>query len=117
MASINTADPNWYLDSGVTDHITRELEKLTMHEHYCGNDQIQVANSAGIDIVNVGKSVLPLTTHPLYLNHVLHVPHAYKHLVSINRFNFDNRTFIELHPLFFSDQGPGHEEGSTSRTK
>jgi hypothetical protein len=40
MTSINTADPNWYLDSRATDHITRELEKLTMHEHYCGNDQI-----------------------------------------------------------------------------
>jgi hypothetical protein len=74
-------DPNWYLASGVTYHITSELEKLTMHERYNDNDQIRAAC--------------------LHLNHVLNVPHAHKHLVSIHRFTLDNHTFIELHPYFF----------------
>jgi hypothetical protein len=39
-SSSNSNNPNWYLDSGATDHITGELEKLTMHERYGGNDQI-----------------------------------------------------------------------------
>lgn len=48
MASFSTvADPNWYLDSGATDHITGELEKLTAHDRYNGNDQIRAANGAG----------------------------------------------------------------------
>jgi hypothetical protein len=38
MASTSTNDPNWYLDSGVTEHITGELEKLTMHDTYHGSD-------------------------------------------------------------------------------
>jgi hypothetical protein len=27
-------DTNWYADSGVTNHITSNLEKLTFHEKY-----------------------------------------------------------------------------------
>jgi hypothetical protein len=32
MASSSGTDQNWYLDSGATDHITGELEQLTMHQ-------------------------------------------------------------------------------------
>jgi hypothetical protein len=101
MASISTSDPNWYLDSGATDHITGELEKLTMHETYHGNDQIRAANDAGMDITHVNKAILPAPTQSLHLNNVLHVPNSHKQLVSIHRFNLDNNAFIELHPLFF----------------
>jgi hypothetical protein len=88
-------DPNWYLDSGVTDHITSDLEQFTMHERYHGGDQIRAANGAGMDIVHIGNSVVPTPTHPLHLNQFLHVPHTHKHLVSIHQFNLDNHTFIE----------------------
>jgi hypothetical protein len=102
MASTsNAADPNWYLDSGATNHITRELEKLTIHEPYHGNNQIRAVNSEGMDIVHVGNTVLSTSTRPLHLNHLLHVPHTHKQLVSIHQFNIDNNTFIELHPMFF----------------
>ncbi|KAK1626036.1 hypothetical protein QYE76_000351 [Lolium multiflorum] len=37
-------DTNWYGDSGATDHITGELDKLTMKEKYKGRDQIHAAN-------------------------------------------------------------------------
>jgi hypothetical protein len=35
-AAINsyTVDPNWYTDSGATDHIIGELEKLALQEKY-----------------------------------------------------------------------------------
>ncbi|KAK1611857.1 hypothetical protein QYE76_035530 [Lolium multiflorum] len=37
-------DTNWYGDTGATDHITGELNKLTMKEKYHGRDQIHTAN-------------------------------------------------------------------------
>jgi hypothetical protein len=37
MTSSN-ADPNWYMDSGATDHITGDLDKLTKHDTYFGQD-------------------------------------------------------------------------------
>ena len=33
---------NWYVDSGATDHIASELDKLTTHDKYPGNDQIHI---------------------------------------------------------------------------
>jgi hypothetical protein len=100
MTSSSGTDPNWYLDSGVTDHITGEVEKMTFHERYNGNDQVRAANGAGMVITHIGKSVIPSNSRPLHLNNVLHIPLAHKQLVSIHRFNLDNHTFIELHPYF-----------------
>jgi hypothetical protein len=71
MACPSTSiDPNWYLDSSATDHITDELEKLTMHERYNGNDKIRAANSAGMDINHIGKSIIPTSSCLLHLNHI-----------------------------------------------
>jgi hypothetical protein len=33
-------DTNWYSDTGATDHITSELNKLSMHEKYTGHDRV-----------------------------------------------------------------------------
>ncbi|KAK1631324.1 hypothetical protein QYE76_005639 [Lolium multiflorum] len=41
-------DTNWYGDTGATDHITGELNKLTMKEKYQGRDQIHAANGQGM---------------------------------------------------------------------
>jgi hypothetical protein len=38
-------DPNWYLDSGATDYITGELERLTTHDRYNGGNQIRTLNT------------------------------------------------------------------------
>lgn len=42
-----TVDTNWYTDTGATDHITGELEKLSFREKYNGGEQIHTANGAG----------------------------------------------------------------------
>lgn len=52
-------DTNWYMDTGATNHITGQLEKLTMHEKYHGQDQVYtVANDAGMEISHIGKSLI-----------------------------------------------------------
>nr|CAB3483590.1 unnamed protein product [Digitaria exilis] len=37
-------DTNWYTDTGSTDHITSDLNKLHVHNSYHGNDQIKTTN-------------------------------------------------------------------------
>jgi hypothetical protein len=37
-------DSNWYADSGATDHVVRELDKLTVKDTYTGGDQIYTAS-------------------------------------------------------------------------
>uniref|UniRef100_A0A0E0FBI9 Retroviral polymerase SH3-like domain-containing protein n=1 Tax=Oryza meridionalis TaxID=40149 RepID=A0A0E0FBI9_9ORYZ len=39
-------DTNWYIDMGATDHITGELDKLTIKEKYNGAEQIHTASGA-----------------------------------------------------------------------
>lgn len=43
----HSVDPNWYMDSGATDHMTADLERLSTHDRYKGNDQVHVANGSG----------------------------------------------------------------------
>jgi hypothetical protein len=45
-------DSNWYADSGATDHVTTELDKLTVKDTYTGGDQIYTASESGMHIDN-----------------------------------------------------------------
>ncbi|KAK1653213.1 hypothetical protein QYE76_071018 [Lolium multiflorum] len=40
-------DPAWYADTGATDHLTNDLNNLTMREPYHGKDNVQTANGTG----------------------------------------------------------------------
>jgi hypothetical protein len=94
-------DPNWYMGSGATDHITSDLDRLTTKERYTGGDQVQVANGAGLSISHVGHSPITGLNRPLYLNHVLYVPKINKHLISVRKLAIDNNAYVQLHPNFF----------------
>jgi hypothetical protein len=89
------------MDSSATDHITEDLDKLTMHVHYAGANQVHAANEIGMAISRIGKSVIPTSSHDLVLNNVLHVPSTQKNLVWVHHFTLDNDNFIEFHPYFF----------------
>jgi hypothetical protein len=103
-AAITTSsgsDNNWYTDSGATDHITGELDKLTMHDAYNGTDQIHVGNEAGMEISHVGTSIIPTHSRNLALNNVFHDPTSSKNLISVHKFTFDHNLIIEFHPFYF----------------
>jgi hypothetical protein len=50
---------NWYTDTGATDHITGELEKLDVRNKYNGTDQVHIANGSGMNISHIGHSIIP----------------------------------------------------------
>jgi hypothetical protein len=37
-------DSNRYMDTNATDHVIGELEKLTVHDKYKGNNQVHTAS-------------------------------------------------------------------------
>jgi len=94
-------DTNWYTDTGATDHVTSELDRLTIQEKYTGNDKIRTANGAGMNINHIGNAIVRTPHRDLHLNNVLHVPQAKKNLVSVHRLTKDNKAFLEFHPNFF----------------
>jgi hypothetical protein len=95
------ADSTWYTDTGATDHITSELDKLVIHDKYNGSDLIRTASGVGMNINRIGKAIVSTPNCNLHLNNVLHVPSAKKNLVSVHRLAVDNHAFLEFHPDFF----------------
>ncbi|KAK4415342.1 Retrovirus-related Pol polyprotein from transposon RE1 [Sesamum alatum] len=95
-------DPNWYRDTGSTDHITSDLDRLALRDRYHGDEQVQVGNGAGLQILHIGHSSINTATRPLALRNILHVPDISKHLLSVHKFSRDNDVFFEFHPWHFS---------------
>jgi histone deacetylase 1/2 len=94
-------DTNWYVDSGATDHVTSELEKLTVRDKYGGHDQVHSASGSGMEIDHIGSSILRTPTSNIHLHKILHVPQASKSLLSVHRLACDNNAFLEFHPNQF----------------
>lgn len=102
-------DTNWYLDTGATDHVTGELEKLTVRDRYTGDEQVHTASGQGMAIQHIGHTQFHTSDRPIHLNHILHVPQASKSLVSASKLGIDNNAYVEVHPQFFcvKDQATG----------
>jgi hypothetical protein len=94
-------DSNWYADSGATDHVTGDLDKLVIRAVYNDNDHIYTASGTCMHIKHVGQSLICTPYHDLKLNHILHVPQSSKNLASVHRITTYNNVFFELHPNFF----------------
>jgi hypothetical protein len=92
---------HWCYDTGATDHITGELDKLTMKEKYQGHEQDHTANGQGMNISHVGHTIVNSPSKTLHLKNILHIPQATKSLISVHRFTKDNNVYIEFHPWYF----------------
>jgi hypothetical protein len=77
-------DTNWYVDSGTTDHVTSELENITVCDKYGGHDQVHSASSAGMEIDYIGSRTLRTPTSNIHLHKILHIPQARKNLLSVH---------------------------------
>ena len=97
-----SVDPAWYMDTGATDHLTSQLDKLATRQPYTGHDQVRTANGSGMPISHVGQaSLLSRTTKTLHLLDVLRVPSVTRSLLSVPKLTRDNNVFVEFHPFHF----------------
>ena len=94
-------DPTWSTDTGATDHITSDLDRLTVREKYPGRDHIHTADGSGLHIAHRGHALLPTPSVNLKLRNILHVPNADKNLLSINRLAIDNHAYLKYYPTHF----------------
>jgi hypothetical protein len=86
------------VDAGAIDHITSDLDKMSVRDKYGGGDQVHTASDTSMKIRHIGSTTLHTPSHQLILKNILYVPAANKNLVSIHRFVHDNQVFFELHP-------------------
>jgi hypothetical protein len=59
------------VDTGATNHVTGQLNKLTVHDTYQGRDQVLNASGQGMDIAHVGHSVLHTPYSSIHLKDIL----------------------------------------------
>jgi hypothetical protein len=93
-ATSSKVDVDWYTDTGATDHITNDLDRLALRERYHGNDQVQVGNGSGLRIMHIGHSSINTVDRPPMLRNILHVSAIAKPLLSVHKFSRDNDVFF-----------------------
>ena len=100
-SSSGDVDQNWYVDSGATNHVTSDLQNLSIQQDYKGKGKLTVGNGSQLNISHIGDIFLHSSSSqkPLILHNTLHVPDITKNLISISQFTKDNNVVIE----FFSD--------------
>ncbi|XP_010264130.1 PREDICTED: uncharacterized protein LOC104602215 [Nelumbo nucifera] len=91
----------WYLDSRATHHITSNLDNLQIQSDYCGFDQVKIGNGTGLEIKNIGSSIISHNDHKFYLEDIYHVPSITKNLFFVSKFTKDNNVVFEFHPSHF----------------
>jgi hypothetical protein len=94
-------DTEWFTDTGATDHITSELDKLVIRKKYGGSDQVHTISGSGMPISHIGQGTTHSHDRDLILKDILHVPNTSKNLVSVHKFTYDNNAFFEFHPWYF----------------
>ena len=92
---------NWLLDSGATHHITSDLNNLSMHQPYHGNDDVLIADGSTLSISHTGSSLIPTYTRDLSLQKILCVPNIDKNLISVYRLCNTNGVSVEFFPASF----------------
>jgi hypothetical protein len=96
VATSYQVDPNWYTNTGSTNYITSDLDRLAIRERYTGDEQVQVGNGASLQIMHTGHSFVNTVARPLVLRDILHVPQIAKHLLSVHKFSRDNDVFLNI---------------------
>jgi histone deacetylase 1/2 len=107
-------DQNWYSDTGATDYITSNLDRLAIRERYNGGYKVHVSNGTGLNILHTGHASLRTASHSLALRNVLHVPKISKNLLSVHKLARDNDVYFEYHPCHFSIKD--RQTGTSLRT-
>jgi transposase InsO family protein len=91
----------WYLDSGANNHVTAELENLSLQQPYQGSDSVTVGNGGGLQIANTGSTLISTPKTLLHLHNILHCPNASSNLLSIQKFCKDNNCYFILTSTYF----------------
>jgi hypothetical protein len=76
VTSSYRVDTNWCMDFGATDHITSDLEKLSLRGKYHGGEYVHAANGSSMEISHVGHGFVQSPSHNIHLHNILHVPDA-----------------------------------------
>ncbi|CAL8995416.1 unnamed protein product [Prunus brigantina] len=86
----NSPKDFWIADYGATNHMTADMNNLSVASPYTSSEAITAANGEGLAISHIGASTLSSSNHTFQLNTILHVPKLSSSLLSVNQLCKEN---------------------------
>lgn len=93
-------DPNWYANSGASNHVTGDYTNLINPKEYGGKKHVVIGNGEQLPISFIGKTYLSDGCTTLNLENILFVPDIAKNLISVSKLAQDNNIYFEFHGDF-----------------
>ena len=90
-------DSSCYVDSGATNHITADLNNLSLQNDFKGKDKITVGNGHTLSISHTRSILVSSSDKPLLLNNILYAPKITKNLLSVSQITKDYNVFAQFH--------------------
>lgn len=94
-------EEDWLADSGANNHITANLENLSINQPYNGTEAVTVGNGGGLSITHTGSTSFTTPNAILHLKNILWCPQSSANLLSIQKFCKDNSCFFKLTDSYF----------------
>ena len=98
MHVASSSDPNWYLDSGATNHMTHDARTFNSSTSHTPTDQVVVGNGDFLPITHSGTVSFSSGSFTFRLSDVLRVPSLRKNLLSVAQFTHDFFVSITFFP-------------------
>ena len=91
----------WLTDSSATNHMTIDLNNLTVAIPYPTADTIHTTNGEGLTVSHVGQSIINSSMSSIKLDFVLLVPQLTHNLLSVHRLCLDNNFWLIFYAFCF----------------
>lgn len=92
----------WLLDSGASHHITNDLNNLSLHSEYPGNDGVMIGDGKDLRITHTGSTSMSSSTTHFHLSNVLCVPSMHRNFLYVSKFCQSNDVSVEFSHNSFS---------------
>ncbi|KAK1431722.1 hypothetical protein QVD17_08299 [Tagetes erecta] len=99
---LNNSDPNWYMDTGASSHLTANPGKVQIPSPSSFNANILVGNGQQLKISGSGNSTYTTPAKTIHLNNILIAPQVIKDLIAVRKFTRENIVSIEFDPYGFT---------------
>ncbi|KAM2081251.1 hypothetical protein ACFX1T_034915 [Malus domestica] len=98
MHIASSTDPNWYSDSGATNHMTHDACSASTSIPQSSSDQVVIGNGTSRPITHSGNVSFTSGTYVFRLSDVLRVPTLHKNLLSVAQYTKDSHVRITFFP-------------------
>ncbi|KAK9078295.1 hypothetical protein SSX86_002352 [Deinandra increscens subsp. villosa] len=91
QCNANNSDPDWYVDSGASDHMTGSKISIKNIVPKLGNKSVTFGNGEKLEITHKGDTLM---ANNLKLNDILIVPNIKKNLLSVSKLTKNNNVDV-----------------------